>query len=298
MTGAYGARVSAVRTSAARTGALVRAAHAGPTVAVTAFALAWGRFGAGLGAGTLLLLGAAVLTGQLAIGWCNDYLDADRDSLAGRRDKPVAAGEVPRRTVGTALVVALAACVVLSLSLGLLPGLVHLLAVAGGLAYDWRLKSTLASPLPYALSFGLLPAVATLAADPSRWPAPAVTVAAALLGLAAHLANTVPDAEDDARTGVAGLPQRIGPQASAVGAGVLLAAAALVLLPTAIDGGGVGSAVAAVLLTVGVVLGLTGGARVLLARRRPGAAARRVGRSVFWSVVAAAGLVVLGLLAA
>ena len=45
---------------------------------------------------------AAVSTGQLSIGWSNDALDAARDRLAGRTDKPVAAGRLPRRTVAAA----------------------------------------------------------------------------------------------------------------------------------------------------------------------------------------------------
>lgn len=275
-------------------GALLRAAHAGPTVAVTGFVLLWGAVGVGLPPGTVVLLVAAVLSGQLAIGWCNDWADAGRDTEAGRLDKPVATGEVTRRQVGAAAVAAVAATVVLSLSLGLLAGLAHLVVVAAGLAYDFGLKSVLASPVPYAVAFGTLPAVATLAAaEPSR-PAPGIMAATALLGVAAHLANTVPDAEDDARTGVRGLPQRLGPRRSAVGAGLVLAVAALVVLPVAAEGDGARRVLATGLLVGGVVLGLVGGLRVLLG----GGGTRRVGRSAFWCVVAAAGLVVLGVLVA
>lgn len=275
-------------------GALLRAAHAGPTVAVTTFAVAWGVLGAGLGPGTAALVGAAVLSGQLAIGWTNDWADAGRDAAAGRRDKPVAAGEVGRGQVGVAAAVAAAACVVLSLSLGVTAGLVHLLAVASGLAYDLRLKATVLSPLPYAVSFGLLPAVATLAAaapgGPAAPPVPVVG-AAALLGVAAHLANTIPDAEDDARTGVRGLPQRLGPRRSALGAGVVVALAALVLLPGALAATGARAPVAAGLLGTGVLLGGLAAGRVLV-----GPSSGDAGRGVFWLVVAAAAVVVVGFL--
>ena len=281
--------------------ALVRAAHAGPTAAVTGFALAWGVLGADLSLGTLLVLVLAVLAGQLTIGWTNDWADARRDSVAGRLDKPVAAGEVSRRAVGMAALVAAAACVVASLLLGWAPGLVHLVAVGAGLAYDLALKSTLLSPVPYALAFGLLPGVATLSGALPAWPAPAASAAAALLGVAAHLANTVPDAEDDARTGVAGLPQRIGPRRSALLAVLVLTAAALVLLPGAVAGGGVRAVLATTLLGIGVVVAVLAGAQVLLTGRAGGPGPthdrRAVGRSAFWLVVAAAGLVVLGFLA-
>lgn len=284
---------------AAGAAALVRAAHAGPTVAVTAFALAWGALGAGLTGGTLALLGAAVLGGQLCIGWTNDWADASRDTLAGRQDKPVAAGQVGRRAVGVAALLAGLACVLLSLALGVVPGLVHLVAVASGLSYDLLLKSSPASPLPYVVSFGLLPAVATLAGDPPAWPPAAVVVAAALLGVAAHLANTIGDAEDDARTGVRGLPQRIGPRASSVLAGLVVALAALVLLPVALAGPR--PAVSGALLGAGVLLGCLAAVRVLAAARGPrtaGAVARPAGRAAFWLVVGAAGVVVLGFLSA
>jgi heme o synthase len=44
----------------------------------------------------------------------------------------------------------------------------------------------------------------------------------ALLGGGAHFANALPDLADDARTGVRGLPHRLGPNGSAIAAAVLL----------------------------------------------------------------------------
>jgi 4-hydroxybenzoate polyprenyltransferase len=285
----------------ARAAALGRAAHAGPTVAVTLFALAFGVLGTDLGPGRLGLLVLAVLTGQLTIGWTNDWADAGRDAAAGRTDKPVAAGEVSRRAVGVAAVVAAGSTVVLSLLLGVVPGAVHLVVVASGVAYDLGLKSTLASPVPYAVAFGLLPGVATLSAAQAAWPPLAVSVAGGLLGVAAHFANTVPDAEDDARTGVAGMPQRVGPRGSALLAVLVLTAAALVLLPGAVTGGGVRAVVSTMLLGTGVLVAVLAGAQVLVTGWAGGPGPRHdrraVGRSAFWLVVAAAGLVVLGFLA-
>lgn len=207
--------------------ALARASHPLPSLAVTAFAVVLG-VAAGAGARSALL-GAAVLTGQLSIGWLNDLVDADIDAEAGRTAKPVAAGEVGRSVVRTAVAAAAAACVVLSLSLGVVPGLLHLLAVASAWSYDLVLKRTAASPVPFALSFGLLPAIAaTTAGTTVAW---SLVVAAGLLGAAAHFANTVPDAVADAATGVRGLPQRIGPRPSQVvaAAGVVVACAVVLV---------------------------------------------------------------------
>ena len=53
---------------------------------------------------TCVLLAAALLTGQLSIGWCNDAVDRGRDVAAGRTDKPLAVGTLGVRTVWTACV--------------------------------------------------------------------------------------------------------------------------------------------------------------------------------------------------
>jgi 4-hydroxybenzoate polyprenyltransferase len=213
---------------------LLAACHPVPAAAVTAFAVAL-TAAAGGSALQVTGVGVAVLAGQLAIGWANDAVDAERDLAAGRDDKPVATGALTRRAVATAAVAASAATVPASLLLGPLAGGAHLLGVAAGLAYDLRLKATLASPLPYLVFFGLLPLVAAAAAGAA--PSGVLCAVGAVVGLAAHLANTVPDAEADAAAGVRGLPQRIGPRASRVGAAALVVAGALVLGAGAADTG-------------------------------------------------------------
>jgi 4-hydroxybenzoate polyprenyltransferase len=256
---------------------LLRACHPGPAAAVTAFSAGL-TLAAGGGAGTAVLVALAVAAGQLAIGWTNDAVDAERDTAVHRTDKPVATGALSRRAVAAAAVAASVAAVPLSLLLGLLPGALHLVGLAAGLAYDLRLKATLASPLPYAVFFGLLPAVAATAAG--RPPSLLLGLTGATVGVAAHFANTVPDAEADAATGVRGLPQRLGP------AGSRVAAAVLVVL-------------GAVLLLAGAWEELPGLARALLlasaAAGVAGAASR--GRGAFRAVMGAAGLSVAGVLA-
>ena len=63
------------------------------------------------------------------------------------------------------------------------------------------------------------------AAPPWWWP-----VGAALLGVGAHLLNVLPDLDDDAATGVRGLPHRLGPRWIAPVAAVVLVAATAVVL--------------------------------------------------------------------
>jgi 4-hydroxybenzoate polyprenyltransferase len=208
---------------------LVLASHAAPAAVVTGLAAA---LAAALGSGvvTVALVTAAVGTGQLSVGWSNDWIDAQRDLAVGRADKPVVAGLVTARLLRGAAFAALAACVAASLALGAVPGAVHLVAVGGAWAYNVRLKATAWSWSPYALSFGLLAAFVVLAAPGPRVPAGWAVAAAALLGTGAHVANTLPDLEDDAATGVRGLPHRLGRRASGVLAPCLLVVAVAVVV--------------------------------------------------------------------
>ncbi len=205
---------------------LLGAAHPGPALAVTLLA-ALLCLPADLSPGPAAVAVLAVLTGQLSIGWSNDLLDLARDRVVGRTDKPLAAGDLSVALVRGATVAALAATVVLSLAGGLLAGVLHLVVVTAGWAYNLGLKSTLASGLPYAVAFGALPAFVWAAGDAT---APAwVLLAGALLGVGAHLLNAVPDLADDAATGVRGLPHRLGERGSRVGAALLLVLASAVL---------------------------------------------------------------------
>ena len=209
--------------------ALVRSCHPLPSVAVSSLAAGLGAL-AGLPPATGILVTAAVFTGQLSIGWSNDYLDAERDRYADRMDKPVATGAVAPRVAGMAALAALALTVVLSATLGWPGGAAALVIVLCGWLYNLGLKATLLSWLPYAIAFGMLPAVATLAALPPRWPPVWALTAGALLGVAAHLANVLPDLQDDAASGIRGLPHRLGAKTTALtGAGLLLAVSAVIL---------------------------------------------------------------------
>ena len=205
-------------------GALLRASHLGPTLAVTLLATAYG-VSAGLAPGRVVLVAAAVLAGQLSIGWCNDLVDLPRDRAVGRTDKPLATGELPERTARIACGAAVVVTVVLSLACGVVAGVVHLVCVAAGWAYDLGLKATLLSWLPFAVAFGGLPVFVSLAAPGADPPPVWVPVAGALLGIGAHLVNVVPDLADDRATGVQGLAHRLGARRATLLAVVALVAA-------------------------------------------------------------------------
>jgi len=206
---------------------LVLASHPLPTAAVTAFAAVLGVV-AGASAGTTVLLATAVLSGQLGIGWLNDLHDAGIDVAAARTDKPVVRGEVDVAALRTAVALSVPVCLLLSFALGPLPGVLHVLLVGSAWAYDLALKPTPASPLPYLVSFGLLPAIAATAAGTEI--STVLVVAAALLGLAGHFANTLTDVEADTLTQVRGLPQLIGTAWSQLAAGACIVSACAVVL--------------------------------------------------------------------
>jgi 4-hydroxybenzoate polyprenyltransferase len=231
---------------------LVRASHLQPTLAVTAIASAL-AIAVGRGAGTVAVA-LAVLAGQLSVGWSNDFLDRHRDRLAGRLDKPIASGTVPATWVGAAAAAAAVACIPLSLLSGWRAALVHLAAVAGAWLYNLWLKSTVASVVPYALAFGALPVFVTLGLSGSPLPPAWAVVAASLLGAGAHFVNVLPDLDDDERTGVRGLPHRLGPRTSLlVGALLLLSATVVLTVAPTHPLGRLG-----VVLTVGTVVAITG----------------------------------------
>lgn len=191
-----------------RAGPLVRAAHPEPSAAVTLAAVAL-ALGVGLGARSALV-GLAVGAGQLSIGWSNDWLDRERDRAGHRRDKPLAQDEVGPRTVLAASIAALTVCVIASFMLGAASATAHLVAVAAGWWYNAGAKRTAYSIVPWAVAFGLLPAVVTLAEPLRRPPSWWIVTAGAALGAGAHLANALPDLEHDRATGVEGLPHRLG----------------------------------------------------------------------------------------
>ena len=240
---------------------LVLATHAGPTVAVTTVATLL-AVAAGVGPARTALLCGAVLAGQVSIGWSNDWLDSGRDRAVARADKPVVQGAVTPATLRSAALAAAAVAVVTSLALGIVPGLLLLVLVASGWAYNLGLKRTAASVVPYATGFGALPA-GVVAAAPGTPAAPWWLVGAgAAMGVAAHFANVAPDLEDDLATGIRGLPHRLGAVPSAVlGALSLGSAVGLLVLGPEGPPSTTGRLVLVVAAPAVVLAGLAGSAR-------------------------------------
>ncbi len=203
--------------------------HPGPTIVVSALALALG-LAVSLEPWRLVLLTLAVFAGQLSVGISNDAFDAARDHAVGRRDKPIARGDIRVVEAWVAAFATLAVALALSTPLGWRMLAMHALVLGSAWSYNAGLKSTSFSIAPFLLSFGAFPSLATLSA-----PAPSVAagwawIAGAAFGAAVHLTNVLPDLDDDARTGVRGLPHRLGGRVSATLAAIAVVGGAVAVL--------------------------------------------------------------------
>jgi 4-hydroxybenzoate polyprenyltransferase len=112
--------------------------------------------------------------------------------------------------------------------LGIKGGLVYMLGIACGVAYNFYFKFSFLSPLPYAIAFAALPSSVALSKDvtPPVW----MWLGGAPFGMAAHFINVIKDMKQDQVSGIQGLPQRLGTKKSIVVAVALIAVGSVVLL--------------------------------------------------------------------
>jgi 4-hydroxybenzoate polyprenyltransferase len=105
--------------------------------------------------------------------------------------------------------------------LGLNGGLVYMLGVACGVAYNFYFKFSFLSPLPFAIAFAALPSCIAISKDvtPPTW----MWLGGALFGMAAHFINVIKDMKQDQISEIKGLPQRLGTRKSIVAAALLIA---------------------------------------------------------------------------
>ncbi len=206
---------------------LLRASHLGPTLAVTlvsfllATALWW--------EGPAYFISFGVFLGQLLVGWTNDLNDYQDDSKHNRIGKPLVSGELTKTSLLRAVKITTPIAVVVNLfgPLGIKGGSLYLFGVGMGVAYNFYFKSTVLSPLPYALAFAAFVSSIVIATDQNVpiW----LVLAGALFGVAAHFANVLKDLDQDLTSGIKGLPQRLGKKKTRVICGALLIALTLTL---------------------------------------------------------------------
>ena len=200
---------------------MAKATHFGPTVLVVtiSFILSITQ----LSFPKSFEIALAILAGQCMVGWTNDLIDHPRDSAAGRTKKPLVSQIVSRRQLHLGITIALTAAVLLSFlgPLGVKGGLLHMLGLASATLYNFGLKSTWISPLPYAISFGAMPWAVYSVVDkhPPTW----LYLNFALVSVAFHFLNVIKDLEWDRTQAVMGLPQRVGKRWSIIVAVILIA---------------------------------------------------------------------------
>jgi 4-hydroxybenzoate polyprenyltransferase len=157
----------------------------------------------------LARLTLAMFCVQAAIGASNDYCDRDLDAIT-KPFKPIVRGLVKANVA--LLLAALLALVAGALTarfgpLSLAVGACGLLA---GLAYNFRLKRSVLSPLPFMVALPALPFWVWISlgrfANELWWLLPF----GPLVGLSVHLSNTAPDLEQDRQAGVRGLAHVLG----------------------------------------------------------------------------------------
>ena len=206
---------------------LILASHFGPTMAVTlvSFLLAsnlWWE-------GPAYVIAFGVFLGQLLVGFTNDLNDFEDDLKHKRMNKPLVSGLITTKQLKRAIFVVAPFALLFNLlgPLGLKGGSLYLLGVGLGVSYNFYFKSTLLSPLPYALAFAALVSSIVIATDQNVpiW----LVLAGALFGVAAHFANVLKDLDQDLSSGIKGLPQRVGKKYSRLIVSILLITTTLLL---------------------------------------------------------------------
>lgn len=230
--------------------------HAVPIIVVVtataAFALIAASGWPGLGPMSRLL--GAMLGGQLAIGAVNELVDADLDALA-KPAKPIPSGLVSRRGARIVAVGGTLAMAILSLTFGLDAFGLCTLGTGAGVVYSFWFKRTIWAWVPYLVALPLLPIWVWTALSSVRPGMFATYPIGAAAVVAVQIAQSLPDVEADAGSGVQTLAVVLGADRArrACWGAILLAAilaallapwltgnAALVWIAAAVAGGLVG----------------------------------------------------------
>lgn len=210
---------------------LRQASHFGPTLIVSAISFGFGTYY--WWEGPAYVIAMTVATGQLVVGWSNDLYDYKDDLAHNRNKKPLVSGLITPKylTKWLSFMVPFSFVANLLGPLGIKGGLVYMLGVACGVAYNFYFKFSILSPLPYAIAFAALPSSVAISKNinPPVW----MWLGGALFGMAAHFINVIKDMEQDHSSGIQGLPQRLGTKGSIVAAIMLIVAGAIVIYTTA-----------------------------------------------------------------
>jgi 4-hydroxybenzoate polyprenyltransferase len=200
---------------------LLKASHFGPTLLVTAISFGFATYYWWEGPAYVIAFG--VFTGQLVVGWSNDLYDYQDDLSHNRKNKPLVSGQITEELLQNWLKWVTPFSFIANLfgPLGVKGGLVYMLGILCGVAYNFYFKFSVLSPLPYAVAFAALPSSIAISKDitPPLW----MWLGGALFGMAAHLINVIKDMKEDQISKIGGLPQRLGSKNSIWAAIILVA---------------------------------------------------------------------------
>ena len=207
------------------------ASHFGPTLIVTAIAFGFGTYF--WWEGPAYVIAFTVATGQLVVGWSNDLYDYKDDLAHNRTNKPLVSGLITKQYLQKWLRLMVPFSFIANLlgPLGIKGGLVYMLGVGCGVAYNFYFKFSALSPLPYAIAFAALPSSIAISKGitPPLW----MLLGGSIFGMAAHFINVIKDMEQDNVSGIEGLPQRLGTKKSIIAAVTLIVVGVLAILATA-----------------------------------------------------------------
>jgi len=152
---------------------------------------------------------AALFTSQVVVGISNDYHDRWLDAQ-GQSYKPLASGIVSPMEARVLIALAFILMLVFGISLGPIVFLLVLLGTFAGLLYNFWLRDTPFSWLPYVLGFITLPSAIWISME--RFDARQMLLVPIGLPLliGVHLAQTLPDTETDLALGVRGFAVTLG----------------------------------------------------------------------------------------
>jgi 4-hydroxybenzoate polyprenyltransferase len=200
---------------------LLKASHFGPTLLVTAISFGFATYYWWEGPAYVIAFG--VFTGQLVVGWSNDLYDYEDDLRHNRQNKPLVAKTISKETLQRWLCFMVPFSFIANLfgPLGIKGGLVYMLGIACGIAYNFYIKFSPLSPLPYAIAFAALPSSIAISKEitPPTW----MWLVGALFGMAAHFINVIKDMKEDQISEIRGLPQILGTKKSILVASLLIA---------------------------------------------------------------------------
>lgn len=203
---------------------LVKSTHPIPSFSVTLFAVIFG-WGLGVEPPLLLMIGLAMLFQQFSVGLSNDWLDYSRDLKSKRRDKPAVAGLIKVSEIQASSFIAAFLALLISFLINLPTGMLMILMLVIGWAYNLGMKSNWSSVIPYALGFGSIPIFVGLAAGSLDQIHLWIVLAAMLLGISAHFANALPDLIEDKANNVKALPHVLGQRISSLAISITALAA-------------------------------------------------------------------------